>query len=65
MVLFGGEDGGYSRTMGGKPLSLHMGYVDDEDITYFNGIEIGSTKGYTHSRTYEIPGNLVKKRAKL
>ena len=44
----------------GKPLSLHMGYVDDEDITYFNGIEIGSTKGYTHSRTYEIPGNLVK-----
>ena len=22
----------------GKPLSLHMGYVDDEDITYFNGI---------------------------
>ena len=44
----------------GKPLSLHMGYVDDEDITYFNGIEIGSTKGYTRSRTYEIPGNLVK-----
>ena len=44
----------------GKTLSLHMGYVDDEDITYFNGIEIGSTKGYTRSRTYEIPGNLVK-----
>lgn len=44
----------------GKPLRLRMGYVDDENITYFNGVEIGRTKGYTKSRTYEIPAHLVR-----
>ena len=24
----------------GKPLKLNLGMIDDEDITYFNGVEI-------------------------
>lgn len=34
--------------------------MDDDDITYFNGVEIGRTEGYNVPRSYKIPANLVK-----
>lgn len=49
----------------GKDLVLNLGPIDKQDITYFNGVEIGrSGKGYEEEywnvpRTYTIPGNLV------
>jgi sialate O-acetylesterase len=45
----------------GKDLILNLGTIDDNDITYFNGKEIGSTVGYNMERIYTIPGKAVKK----
>src|ERR1035437_3937431 len=42
-------------------LTLSLDMIDDDDITYFNGIEVGHTEGYNVSRTYSIPAELVKK----
>jgi len=45
----------------GKELTLNMGAIDDNDFTYFNGVEIGYTEGWMTERTYKIPAHLVKK----
>lgn len=44
----------------GKPLTLRLGMIDDEDITYFNRVEIARGAGYMTPRTYTIPAKLVK-----
>lgn len=44
----------------GKELVLHLGAVDDNDFTFFNGVEIGHTEGCIFSRDYKIPAELVK-----
>lgn len=44
----------------GKDLEAHLGSIDDNDVTFFNGTEIGRTNGYSVGRTYVIPGKLVK-----
>lgn len=43
-----------------KGLTLHLSKIDDEDITYFNGIKIGETKGHEALRTYIVPKNILK-----
>ncbi len=44
----------------GKELTLHLGPIDDNDSTFFNGTPVGSTEGHQAPRDYKIPGNLVK-----
>jgi sialate O-acetylesterase len=50
----------------GKPLTLHLGAVDKQDITYVNGVEIGRTgSGFDESvwaqhRKYTIPSELTQ-----
>ena len=50
----------------GKELILETGGIDKQDITYFNGVEIGRTgkdvevDHYDKKRRYIIPGELVK-----
>lgn len=44
-----------------KPLVLNLDVIDDNDIAYFNGIEIGKTIGWNLTRKYTIPASLVKK----
>ena len=44
----------------GKDLKLNMGAVDDYDVSYFNGAEIGHTEAFFYQRSYTIPGSLVK-----
>jgi len=44
----------------GKNLILNLGTVDDNEITFFNGQEVGHTEGYNINRNYTIPGKLVK-----
>ncbi|PTT04095.1 9-O-acetylesterase [Pedobacter sp. HMWF019] len=44
----------------GKSLKVNIGPVDDDEISWFNGSEIGRTQGYNQPRIYTIPGNLVK-----
>lgn len=44
----------------GKPLTLHTGPIDNEDVTYFNGTQIGAASGWDIPRTYTVPGEYVK-----
>jgi len=44
----------------GKPVELHLGAIDDEDVTYFNGTKIAEGSGYNVERTYTVPAELVK-----
>jgi len=41
-------------------LTLNLDMIDDNDITYFNGVEVGHTDGWNLSRKYAIPASLVK-----
>ncbi len=44
-----------------QDLKLNLDLIDDNDITYFNGVEVGRTSGWNIYRTYSIPAKLVKK----
>ncbi|MDR0798976.1 MAG: 9-O-acetylesterase [Dysgonamonadaceae bacterium] len=44
-----------------RDLTLSLDQIDDNDIAYFNGKEIGATDGYSIARLYTIPAKLVKK----
>lgn len=44
----------------GKKVQLILGTIDDNDITYWNGREVGRTTGYSIQRNYTVPGKLVK-----
>ena len=44
----------------GKPLTLTLGPVDNEDETYFNGTKVGGAAAWDTPRHYEVPGNLVR-----
>ena len=41
-------------------LTLNLDMIDDNDITYFNGVEVGHTDGWNLTRIYSIPASLVK-----
>lgn len=43
-----------------QELTLNLGAVDDDDITWFNGVKIGETVGYGKERIYKIPASLIK-----
>lgn len=43
----------------GKELSLNLGPIDDEDNTFFNGVEVGHTDGWMSGRNYKVPSNIV------
>lgn len=43
-----------------KKLTLNLDMIDDNDITYFNGVEVGHTDGWNLARIYTIPVSLVK-----
>ena len=50
---------------GGKDLTLSLGPIDDFDITYFNGKEVGritrsTPSWYMTPREYTVPGALVR-----
>ncbi len=49
----------------GKDVKLSLGVIDDYDVTYFNGQQVGATDKtcdgwWTISRLYTVPGKLVK-----
>ncbi|WP_108821091.1 sialate O-acetylesterase [Dysgonomonas sp. Marseille-P4361] len=44
----------------GKPAIINLGKIDDDDITWINGVEIGKTEGAGHDRSYNIPANILK-----
>jgi len=44
----------------GRDLILNIGAIDDFDVSYFNGAEIGHTEAFFYKRSYTIPGSLVR-----
>jgi len=42
-----------------RKLTLNLGMIDDNDITYFNGVEVGKTNGWNLTRQYTIPASIV------
>ena len=44
----------------GKQLTLRIEAVDDDDVTFFNGVLIGQTRGWNRERKYNVPADLVK-----
>jgi sialate O-acetylesterase len=44
----------------GNAAVLHLAMIDDNDITYVNGVKVGSTNGYNVKRSYSIPANVLK-----
>lgn len=40
--------------------SLYLSKIDDEDITYVNGIQVGSSKAWDDERNYKIPKGILK-----
>ncbi len=61
-----------SPDLAGKNLSLHLGYIDDVDEVWFNGVKIGTsgnfppdyTTAYNAYRIYYLPSSLVNINAK-
>ncbi len=48
------------ESLAGKDLTIHFGPIDDEDVTYWNGVKVAEGWGYNQPRTQTVPGNLVK-----
>ncbi|MGJ7029902.1 sialate O-acetylesterase [Niabella hirudinis] len=44
-----------------EDLILNLGPIDDDDITWFNGEQIGATSAWNIDRVYTIPARLIKK----
>ncbi len=49
------------QSMSGQELTLHLGPVNDDDITWFNGVKVGATRGASEKRVYKIPKPIIKK----
>jgi sialate O-acetylesterase len=41
-------------------MTLHLGKIDDEDITFINGIEVGKTDSYNEERVYTIDKKFIQ-----
>lgn len=56
----------YRRTLSvppeqaGKPMSLGLGLMAFADVTYFNGQQVGATRGFLTSREYVVPAKYVR-----
>ncbi len=45
----------------GKPAVLKLAMIDDNDVTYVNGIKVGGITGYNVPRVYNINAGVLKK----
>lgn len=46
--------------LAGQPMRLSLGAIDDEDVTYLNGVEVARGSGYNVPREYNIDGKFVR-----
>ncbi len=44
----------------GHDLTLTLGAIDDNDVSYWNGVQVGATNGANTQRSYVIPAAQVK-----
>jgi sialate O-acetylesterase len=45
----------------GKPAVLKLAMIDDNDVTYVNGVQVGEVNGYNVPRVYNINNGVLKK----
>ncbi|WP_338357096.1 sialate O-acetylesterase [Yeosuana marina] len=43
-----------------KEATLELAKIDDDDVTYINGVEVGTTIGYDKKRIYNVPAGVLK-----
>jgi sialate O-acetylesterase len=46
-------------------VRISLGKIDDDDVTYVNGVEIGRTQGYFKDRVYSIASSALKPGANI
>ncbi len=44
----------------GKAASIDLAMIDDNDITYVNGVQVGATNSWIAQRHYSIPAGVLK-----
>lgn len=44
----------------GRDLILHLSAIDDDDTTWVNGTEVGTTTSYNAQRSYRVPAAALK-----
>jgi sialate O-acetylesterase len=44
----------------GKETTLELAMIDDNDVTYVNGVKVGATNSYNAHRKYTIPTGVLK-----
>ncbi|MDE6338414.1 MAG: sialate O-acetylesterase [Muribaculaceae bacterium] len=49
-----------TKEQAGSPVTLHLGAIDDEDITWLNGKEVARGSGYATERHYKIDPSDLK-----
>jgi sialate O-acetylesterase len=42
------------------PCTLSLGAIDDQDITYINGIKVGAISAYNKKRVYKLPPGTIR-----
>ena len=48
------------NSYGNAGISVSLGKIDDHEISYLNGTEIGRTEGYQQQRVYFLPDELIR-----
>jgi len=43
-----------------KEATLELAMIDDNDVTYVNGVKVGGTNSYNQHRRYSIPARVLK-----
>lgn len=49
-----------SASEAGKEATIQLAKIDDNDITYINGVKVGATNLYSADRKYTIPAGVLK-----
>jgi sialate O-acetylesterase len=49
-----------SKEAANKEAVLELAKIDDHDVTYINGVQVGTTNRYDERRIYEIPSGVLK-----
>ena len=48
------------QTVEGQSAILELALINDHDVTYMNGTEVGATQGYDKKRTYKVESGVLK-----
>ena len=47
-------------SVAGQKATLELAMIDDNDVTYVNGVKVGETNSYNTPRIYQVPAGVLK-----